>query len=78
MDSVGKEDVLISSVALYRVREVTRMTMLASAPVAPAPAQGGEWTRGFGVLGNRVSNNDEAESRFFAASGSNRVRSRHH
>lgn len=38
-----------------RVREVTRMTMLASAPAAPPPSQGGEWTRGFGVLGNRIT-----------------------
>jgi len=35
-----------------KVREVTRMTMMAQ-PVAPAP-QGGEWTRGFGALGSRV------------------------
>lgn len=38
-----------------RVREVTRMTMLASAPAAPPASQGGEWTRGFGVLGNRIT-----------------------
>lgn len=35
-----------------RVREVTRMTMMASAPAAPSQ-QGGA-LRGFGVLGNRV------------------------
>lgn len=39
-----------------KVREVTRMTMMATQPavVAAAP-QGGEWTRGFGALGSRVS-----------------------
>lgn len=40
-----------------KVREITRMTMMASQPaVAAQPvAAGGEWTKGFGVLGNRVS-----------------------
>jgi hypothetical protein len=40
-----------------KVREVTRMTMMASQPaVAAAPAvQGGEWTKGFSALGSRVS-----------------------
>jgi hypothetical protein len=40
-----------------KVREVTRMTMMASQPaVAAAPTvQGGEWTKGFSALGSRVS-----------------------
>ncbi|KAI9636821.1 Sec1-like protein [Dioszegia hungarica] len=39
-----------------KVREVTRMTMMATQPavVASAP-QGGEWTRGFGALGSRIT-----------------------
>lgn len=39
-----------------KVREVTRMTMMASQPAIAPPAQGGEWTKGFSVLGSRVSN----------------------
>ncbi|BEI92684.1 uncharacterized protein CcaverHIS019_0503120 [Cutaneotrichosporon cavernicola] len=40
-----------------KVREITRMTMMASQPaVAAQPvAAGGEWTKGFGVLGNRIT-----------------------
>lgn len=38
-----------------KVREVTRMTVMATQPAVAAPAQGGEWTRGFGALGSRVS-----------------------
>ncbi len=38
-----------------KVREVTRMTMMATQPAMAAPAQGGEWTKGFSALGNRVS-----------------------
>lgn len=40
-----------------KVREVTRMTMMASQPAVAAapPAQGGEWTKGFSALGSRVS-----------------------
>ncbi|GHJ83917.1 hypothetical protein NliqN6_0319 [Naganishia liquefaciens] len=38
-----------------RVREVMRMTMLASAPALPTQQAGGEWTKGFGVLGNRIT-----------------------
>lgn len=39
-----------------KVREVNRMTMMATQPaVAPPSQQGGEWTRGFGALGSRVS-----------------------
>jgi hypothetical protein len=40
-----------------KVREITRMTMMASQPAvaAQAPQSGGEWTRGFSALGNRVS-----------------------
>ena len=38
-----------------KVREVTRMTMMASQPAVAPPAQGGEWTKGFSVLGSRVS-----------------------
>jgi hypothetical protein len=40
-----------------KVREVTRMTMMASQPaVAAAPqAQGGDWSKGFSALGSRVS-----------------------
>ena len=38
-----------------KVREVTRMTMMASQPAVAPPPQGGEWTKGFSVLGSRVS-----------------------
>lgn len=40
-----------------KVREVNRMTMMASQPAVAAitPAQGGEWTKGFSALGSRVS-----------------------
>ncbi|CDZ96576.1 sly1 vesicle trafficking sec1-like protein [Phaffia rhodozyma] len=38
-----------------RVREITRMTMLATAPAAPVTSSGGELFRGFGVLGSRIS-----------------------
>lgn len=38
-----------------KVREVTRMTLLASQPAVAPSAQGGEWTKGFSVLGSRVS-----------------------
>ncbi|ORY33068.1 Sec1-like protein [Naematelia encephala] len=38
-----------------KVREVTRMTMMASQPAVAPPAQGGEWTRGFGALGSRIT-----------------------
>lgn len=38
-----------------KVREVTRMTMMASQPAVAAPTQGGDWTKGFGALGSRVS-----------------------
>lgn len=46
-----------------KVREVTRMTMMASQPAVAAapPAQGGEWTKGFSALGSRVSNVSMAE-----------------
>lgn len=37
-----------------KVREITRMTMMASQPTVAAQTQGGEWTRGFSALGNRV------------------------
>lgn len=38
------------------IRRLTRMTMMATQPtIAAQPAaSGGEWTRGFGLLGNRV------------------------
>ncbi|WWC63946.1 uncharacterized protein I303_106552 [Kwoniella dejecticola CBS 10117] len=41
-----------------KVREITRMTMMASQPAIaaqPAPSAGGEWTRGFSALGNRIT-----------------------
>ncbi|OCF35656.1 hypothetical protein I316_02711 [Kwoniella heveanensis BCC8398] len=40
-----------------KVREVTRMTMMASQPAVAAQTQasGGEWTRGFSALGNRIT-----------------------
>jgi len=41
-----------------KVREITRMTMMASQPTVAAQttsSAGGEWTKGFSVLGNRVS-----------------------
>jgi hypothetical protein len=39
-----------------KVREVTRMTMMSTQPAVIAqPQPGGEWTRGFGALGSRVS-----------------------
>ncbi|KAK4688348.1 sec1 family domain-containing protein 1, partial [Tremellales sp. Uapishka_1] len=39
-----------------KVREVTRMTMMATQPVVAVQAtQGGEWTRGFSALGNRIT-----------------------
>jgi hypothetical protein len=37
-----------------KVREVTRMTMMATQPAVAPPAQGGEWTKGFSALGSRV------------------------
>lgn len=38
-----------------KVREITRMTMMATQPaVAPPTQSGGEWTKGFGALGSRV------------------------
>ena len=37
-----------------KVREVTRMTMMATQPVAP-PTQGREWTKGLSSLGSSVS-----------------------
>lgn len=37
-----------------KVREVTRMTTMATQPTVAAPAQGGEWTKGFSALGSRV------------------------
>lgn len=39
------------------IRRLTRMTMMASQPTVAAPpaSGGGEWTRGLGLLGNRVS-----------------------
>ncbi len=38
-----------------KVREVTRMTIMATQPAVAQPAQGGEWTKGFSALGSRVS-----------------------
>ncbi|WWD21359.1 hypothetical protein CI109_105843 [Kwoniella shandongensis] len=39
-----------------KVREVTRMTMMATQPAVAAQTQtGGEWTRGFSALGNRIT-----------------------
>lgn len=38
-----------------KVREVNRMTIMATQPAVAAPAQGGDWSRGFGALGSRVS-----------------------
>jgi hypothetical protein len=38
-----------------KVREVTRMTMMASQPAVAPPAQGADWSKGFSVLGSRVS-----------------------
>lgn len=40
-----------------KVREVTRMTMIASQPTVapPTQSQGGEWAKGFSALGSRVS-----------------------
>ncbi|WWC73015.1 uncharacterized protein I206_106980 [Kwoniella pini CBS 10737] len=42
-----------------KVREITRMTMMATQPAIaaaqPAPSAGGEWTRGFSALGNRIT-----------------------
>ncbi|WWC91119.1 uncharacterized protein L201_006060 [Kwoniella dendrophila CBS 6074] len=41
-----------------KVREITRMTMMASQPAIAAQPQasaGGEWTRGFSALGNRIT-----------------------
>lgn len=41
-----------------KVREITRMTMMSSQPTVAAQTQssaGGEWTKGFSALGNRVS-----------------------
>jgi hypothetical protein len=38
-----------------KVREVTRMTMMATQPAVAPPTQGGEWTKGFSALGSRVS-----------------------
>lgn len=37
-----------------KVREITRMTMMASQPAVAPPTQGAEWTKGFGALGSRV------------------------
>ena len=38
-----------------KVREVTRMTMMASQPAVVAPTQGREWTKGLSSLGSSVS-----------------------
>ncbi|WVR08989.1 hypothetical protein IAU60_006049 [Kwoniella sp. DSM 27419] len=39
-----------------KVREITRMTMMATQPAVAAQTQaGGEWTRGFSALGNRIT-----------------------
>jgi hypothetical protein len=41
-----------------KVREITRMTMMSSQPTVAAQTNtgpGGEWTKGFSALGNRVS-----------------------
>ena len=38
-----------------KVREVTRMTMMATQPTVSQPTQGAEWTKGFSALGSRVS-----------------------
>ncbi|RXK37438.1 hypothetical protein M231_05261 [Tremella mesenterica] len=38
-----------------KVREVNRMTMMASQPAVAAPTQGGDWTKGFGALGSRIT-----------------------
>lgn len=38
-----------------KVREVTRMSLMASQPTVAPPTQTAEWTRGFSSLGNRVS-----------------------
>ncbi|CAD6590778.1 MAG: Vesicle trafficking between the ER and Golgi, partial [Tremellales sp. Tagirdzhanova-0007] len=38
-----------------KVREVTRMTMMATQPAVSLPAQGGEWTKGFSALGSRIT-----------------------
>ncbi|ODN81055.1 hypothetical protein L202_03152 [Cryptococcus amylolentus CBS 6039] len=40
-----------------KVREFVRMSTMAAQPVVAAPpvASGGEWTRGFSVLGNRIT-----------------------
>lgn len=38
-----------------KVREITRMTMMATQPAVAPAAQGGDWTKGFGALGSRVS-----------------------
>ncbi|KAL7421305.1 Vesicle trafficking between the ER and Golgi [Cryptotrichosporon argae] len=41
-----------------KVREVTRMTMMATQPAVAAQTQGsggGEWTKGFGALGSRIT-----------------------
>lgn len=41
-----------------KVREITRMTMMATQPTVAAQttqSTGGEWTKGFSALGNRVS-----------------------
>ena len=37
-----------------KVREVTRMTMMASQPAVAPPTQGREWTKGFSSLGSSV------------------------
>jgi hypothetical protein len=38
-----------------KVREVNRMTVMATQPAVAAPSQGADWSRGFGALGSRVS-----------------------
>lgn len=39
-----------------KVREITRMTIMATQPaVVPQQQSGGDWSRGFGALGSRVS-----------------------
>jgi hypothetical protein len=52
-----------------KVREVTRMTMMATQPAVAPPTQGGEWTKGFSALGSRVSEDcRQSTMRFLAYS----------
>ena len=37
-----------------KVREVSRMTVMATQPAVAAPSQAADWSRGFGALGSRV------------------------